>query len=217
MKIRSIKIVQQTEKLKQKNLQAKRRKYFRVFKMSVGVFYFLILTGLMTRYLLLSLENKSMKNSYNLLQTELSVVNKTLLDEINQLKNKTEGKSCPEGWMRFRNRCYYKSTEKKTWFDSRIFCQDNGADLVTINSKEEQEFVSEMNQNDESWIGVVSQWSEKSTTKWKWVDGSPVLQQFWEKEFPKAQFNYYCAVALNAEGKWTQQYPIQDIYWICEK
>lgn len=40
-----------------------------------------------------------------------------------------------------------------------------------------QEFVSEMNQNDESWIGVVAQWSEKITIKWKWVDGSPVLQQ----------------------------------------
>ncbi|XP_024154114.1 C-type lectin domain family 17, member A-like [Oryzias melastigma] len=171
----------------------------------------------MTRYLLLSLENIKMKISYNQLQAKLSDINKTLLDEINQQKNRTEGKSCPEGWMRFRNRCYYKSTEKKTWFDSRIFCQDKGSDLLVINSKEEQEFVSEMNQNDESWIGVVAQWSEKITIKWKWVDGSPVLQQFWENGFPKSSFSYFGAVAVNAEGKWTQQLYLHDLHWICEK
>ena len=49
-----------------------------------------------------------------------------------------EGKLCPEGWRRFGCSCYYKSTEKKTWSQSRRLCQERGADLVIINSKEEQ-------------------------------------------------------------------------------
>uniref|UniRef100_A0A3B3I4W1 C-type lectin domain-containing protein n=1 Tax=Oryzias latipes TaxID=8090 RepID=A0A3B3I4W1_ORYLA len=38
----------------------------------------------------------------------------------------------------FKDSCYYKSTEQKTWIDSRSFCQFVGSDLVVVNSKEEQ-------------------------------------------------------------------------------
>uniref|UniRef100_A0A3P9DPR2 C-type lectin domain-containing protein n=1 Tax=Maylandia zebra TaxID=106582 RepID=A0A3P9DPR2_9CICH len=47
-------------------------------------------------------------------------------------------RKCPEGWTRFGSKFYFKSTENKTWSDSRRACQDKGADLVMINSKEEQ-------------------------------------------------------------------------------
>ncbi|XP_020556529.1 CD209 antigen-like protein 2 isoform X2 [Oryzias latipes] len=128
--------LQQTENQKQKNLQAERRNCFRVFKFSLGVFYFLILAGLMTRYLLVSLEK-------NRLKTELSGINKTLLDEIKQLKNQVEEKRCPDVWRRFGSSCYYKSTEKRNWYGSRSFCQDEGSDLVVVNSKEEQQHFKE--------------------------------------------------------------------------
>ncbi|XP_023815519.1 killer cell lectin-like receptor subfamily G member 1 isoform X7 [Oryzias latipes] len=110
--------LQQTGNQKQKNLKAERRNCFRVFKFSLGVFCFLILAGLMTRYLLVSLEN-------NKLQIKLSV------------------KWCPEGWRRFGSSCYYESTEKKNWTDSRDFCQNKGFDLVVVNSKEEQQHFKE--------------------------------------------------------------------------
>uniref|UniRef100_A0A3Q3N3Q5 C-type lectin domain-containing protein n=1 Tax=Mastacembelus armatus TaxID=205130 RepID=A0A3Q3N3Q5_9TELE len=47
-------------------------------------------------------------------------------------------KWCPEGWTRFGCSCYFKSTEKKWWYESRTDCRNKGADLVSINSKEEQ-------------------------------------------------------------------------------
>uniref|UniRef100_A0A3P9DRJ1 C-type lectin domain-containing protein n=1 Tax=Maylandia zebra TaxID=106582 RepID=A0A3P9DRJ1_9CICH len=47
-------------------------------------------------------------------------------------------RKCPDRWMRFGSSCYFKYTEWKTWSDSRRACQDKGADLVMINSKEEQ-------------------------------------------------------------------------------
>uniref|UniRef100_A0A3P9ILM2 C-type lectin domain-containing protein n=1 Tax=Oryzias latipes TaxID=8090 RepID=A0A3P9ILM2_ORYLA len=49
-----------------------------------------------------------------------------------------KGKWCPERWKLFGSSCYYESTEKKNWTDSRSFCQDKGFDLVVVNSKEEQ-------------------------------------------------------------------------------
>uniref|UniRef100_A0A3P9C2X4 C-type lectin domain-containing protein n=1 Tax=Maylandia zebra TaxID=106582 RepID=A0A3P9C2X4_9CICH len=85
-------------------------------------------------------ELQDTKTSLTQLQSrydELSKNHSQLQEEVKKLKEKIEEK-CPEGWMRFGCSCYFKSTEKKTWSDSRRACQDKGADLVMINSKEEQ-------------------------------------------------------------------------------
>ncbi|XP_036070132.1 C-type lectin domain family 17, member A-like [Oryzias melastigma] len=151
------------------------------------------------------------------MQIQLSVINKTLLDEIKQLKDKTEGKWCPETWMRFGLNCYYKSTEEKNWIDSRSFCQYVGADLVVINSKEEQEFVSKLNPNKESWIGLFAESSPQTQkSEWKWVDGSLQTEAFWDETFADLPYDYY-AVSLNTEGKWTIVYQTKYRNWICEK
>ncbi|XP_023815487.1 CD209 antigen-like protein A [Oryzias latipes] len=149
----------------------------------------------------------------------LSGINKTLWDEIKQLKNQTEvyeGNRCPEGWKRFGSSCYYKSTEKKYWMDSRSFCQDEGSDLVVVNSKEEQEFVSALNQKAESWIGLINLWSLPKP-EWKWVDGSPLTETFWDERISKDPDGYSDAVSLSADGKWTRQYVVNNKNWICEK
>uniref|UniRef100_A0A3P9IKW6 C-type lectin domain-containing protein n=1 Tax=Oryzias latipes TaxID=8090 RepID=A0A3P9IKW6_ORYLA len=86
-------------------------------------------------------------------------------------------KRCPKGWKKFGSSCYYKSTEQKTWTDSRSSCHFVGSDLVVVNSKEEQEFVSTLNQNSESWIGLIAERSfQKQKHEWKWVDGSPLTE-----------------------------------------
>uniref|UniRef100_A0A7N6AAS6 C-type lectin domain-containing protein n=1 Tax=Anabas testudineus TaxID=64144 RepID=A0A7N6AAS6_ANATE len=66
----------------------------------------------------------------------------------------TRQKFCPEGWKKFGCSCYFKSTEEKSWYESRKHCQSRGSDLVMINSKEEQDFVMKLNMNRESWIGL---------------------------------------------------------------
>lgn len=50
---------------------------------------------------------------------------------------------CPAGWMEINSRCYFLSTESKTWEDSRKYCQSKDADLVVINSEQEQVQYSE--------------------------------------------------------------------------
>ncbi|XP_011478973.1 CD209 antigen-like protein E [Oryzias latipes] len=214
--------LQQTENQKQKNLQAERRNCFRVFKFSLGVFCFLILAGLMTRNVFVSLENNRLKNSNNPLQTELSGINKTLWDEIKQLKNQIEvfeGKWCPDGWRIFGCSCYYKSTERKYWIDSRSFCWEKGFDLVVVNSKEEQEFVSTLKPKAESWIGPIAEGSfQRHKSEWKWVDASPLTETFWDEMFSEDPYNAFHAVSLSADGKWTQlNIGHNQKYWICEK
>ncbi|KAG7215516.1 hypothetical protein INR49_014683 [Caranx melampygus] len=56
------------------------------------------------------------------------------------LQSKSDQQYCQNmtGWQHFRCSCYYKSTDKKYWNESWEDCKSRGADLVVINSKEEQ-------------------------------------------------------------------------------
>uniref|UniRef100_A0A668A745 C-type lectin domain-containing protein n=1 Tax=Myripristis murdjan TaxID=586833 RepID=A0A668A745_9TELE len=45
---------------------------------------------------------------------------------------------CPDGWTKFSSSCYFISSESKNWEESRQDCLRREADLVIINSREEQ-------------------------------------------------------------------------------
>uniref|UniRef100_A0AAZ1XTU1 C-type lectin domain-containing protein n=1 Tax=Oreochromis aureus TaxID=47969 RepID=A0AAZ1XTU1_OREAU len=160
--------LQEADVHREKKLPAVRRSWFRAFEVNLGVLYLLVVLGIMTRYALNKNENKRLhakydklnhvyndtKKNHTELQDELQDT-KTILtqlqssydklsknhsqlqEEVKKLKEKIEEK-CPDRWTRFGSSCYFKSTERKTWSESRRDCQDKGADLVMINSKEEQ-------------------------------------------------------------------------------
>ncbi len=66
-----------------------------------------------------------------------------------ELSGRVSSQQCPADWKEINSRCYFLSTERKTWEDSRKDCQSKNADLVVINSEQEQV------QNSKSVVGVV--------------------------------------------------------------
>nr|XP_024656169.1 CD209 antigen-like protein E isoform X4 [Maylandia zebra] len=163
----------------------------------------------------LHFKHNKLNHSYNELQTEhqeTKRLNSQLQEEVKKLKEKIEEK-CPDRWMRFGSSCYFKSTENKTWSESRRACQDKGADLVMINSKEEQEFISKF--AGYSWIGLrANQTSGRS--KWEWVDGSALTQTFWGEGWSDP-YSGYRGVCCDDDGKWTGSYDHESTTFICEK
>nr|XP_040056816.1 CD209 antigen-like isoform X11 [Gasterosteus aculeatus aculeatus] len=87
-------------------------------------------------------------------------------------------KTCPEGWTMFRGSCYLLSTRDGSWENGRKDCRDQGADLVIIDSLEEQKFLSSINRR-RSWIGLSDKDIEGT---WKWIDGTPLTAAYWYRD-----------------------------------
>ncbi|XP_042362334.1 asialoglycoprotein receptor 2-like isoform X2 [Plectropomus leopardus] len=222
------------------NPVAVKRRCFSAATVTLGVMYLLIFAGLYTRYISVTWEKDELQtrydqlsNNYSQLQELMSRKNvdcsqlqssyealsrnqSQLQDEVKQLRDKTEGKWCPDGWRRFGCSCYFKSDEQKSWEGSREECQQRGADLVVINSKEEQKFVIELNVRGDSWIGLWEILTDREYI-WEWVDGSPQAQTFWAPGLPQDDNYRQAATCCNQQGQWTQSDYFIDKSWICEK
>ncbi|KAL6466914.1 hypothetical protein MHYP_G00247180 [Metynnis hypsauchen] len=181
---------------------------------------------LKTSYNTLTIEREQLKTSYNNLTIErdqLKTSNTNLTKASEQLQERFSKlrKSIEQAQGCFRDSVYYISTEKKSWSESRKDCTSKGADLVIINSREEQEYISTILRNREAWIGLTDMEIEGV---WKWVDNSILTTGFWwtgePNDFNK---NEDCAIA-GYEGAGSERastwadYPCNHhIVGLCEK
>ncbi|KAG7235854.1 hypothetical protein INR49_002051 [Caranx melampygus] len=81
----------------------------------------------------------------------------------------TQEHSCPEDWLLFETSCYRISSQRKSWDDSRQDCLERDADLVIINNRLEQNFLTGFTVA--TWVGMTDR---KVEDVWVWVDGTLV-------------------------------------------
>ncbi|XP_076874406.1 uncharacterized protein LOC143524812 [Brachyhypopomus gauderio] len=164
---------------------------------------------LQTSYNNLTVERDQLQTNY----TNLTVERDQLLMESAVLQ---KGLSVL-GWNYFNSSLYYISTEEKTWSESRQDCRERGADLVIINSREEQEFMFEMVNNTHAWIGLTDMNTEGI---WKWVDGSrPPNTGYWAQGEPNGKGIEHCGevVIFTYSKGWNDWTCSNKNKWICEK
>nr|XP_029500374.1 CD209 antigen-like protein E isoform X1 [Oncorhynchus nerka] len=163
---------------------------------------------LQTRYNNLTEEKDQLQTRYNNLTEEKGHI---------QAKLFVIEQHCQERWIYFDSKFYFLSTEKKTWKQSRQDCLDRGADLVIINSREEQTFV--FNLHLRAWIGLNDSVTEGT---WKWVDGTPLTTGYWAAEQPDDyERQEDCAEIYYGQGDpvktWNDYKCGTNHNWICEK
>ncbi|KAF5893773.1 C-type lectin domain family 4 member E-like isoform X1, partial [Clarias magur] len=131
---------------------------------------------LQTSYNNLTIERDQLQTSYNNLTIErnqLQTSYNNLTIERDQLQRERD--VCLRKLIdtykvgSFNSSLYFMSNEKKSWTESRQNCRDKGADLVIINSREEQKFIAEQLRGGQAWIGLSDRDNEG---EWKWVDGT---------------------------------------------
>ncbi|KAM9398882.1 uncharacterized protein ACWYII_031318 isoform 8-T8 [Salvelinus alpinus] len=162
---------------------------------------------LQTRYNNLTEERDQLQTSYNNLTKEKGHI---------QAKLFVIEQHFQEGWRYFDSSLYFLSTETKTWEESRQDCQERGADLVIINSREEQTFV--FNLHLRAWIGLTDSVTEGT---WKWVDGTPLTTGYWGTGQPDNNGQEDCVEIYYGQydpvKTWNDENCKTHHDWICEK
>ncbi|KFM78117.1 Macrophage mannose receptor 1, partial [Stegodyphus mimosarum] len=96
--------------------------------------------------------------------------------------------SCNKGWFPFEDKCYRiggrKRIGKLSWEKASQRCIDYGGHLVTIHSKEQQDFIRTfllLSVRENVWIGLHDRINE---SLYEWADGSSVNYKNWEPMEP---------------------------------
>ncbi|KAI5227037.1 CD209 antigen isoform X1 [Manis pentadactyla] len=121
---------------------------------------------------------------------------------------------CSWNWEFFQGNCYFFSQTKDAWKASVAACQGMKAQLVIVNTTEEQKFLTVWNarKNQRIWIGLSDHHSEGA---WKWVDDTPLLLSFWQEGEPNNHDNEDCG-ELSGNG-WNDNKCSTENFWTCEK
>ncbi|XP_061534800.1 CD209 antigen-like protein E [Phycodurus eques] len=149
---------------------------------------------------------------FGLLCVLQAVLNITL-----RLSHSTTEESCPQGWLQFSGSCYYISSQRRSWDNSRRDCLQRDADLVIIDSRQEQAFLTGFTKA--TWIGMSDRDHEGI---WIWVNGTPVKKNRlrWAPGQPDGAFGgEYCGdlrTMMNFIGLNDSNCSVRS-QWICEK
>ncbi|XP_041929173.1 C-type lectin domain family 4 member F-like [Alosa sapidissima] len=169
---------------------------------------------LQANYNTLSKDKDQLQNRYNELKRDRESLNTSYVNLENERNDMQKG-LLDLGWRYFDSHLYYISTMNKSWDDARQDCKSRGADLIKIDSQEEQEFVSSFNK--EAWIGLSDVNIEG---QWRWVDGSPLTTKFWAKDQPNSYKGEQDCVKLWLSPpleNWNDEKCSIVHTWICEK
>ncbi|XP_067093998.1 asialoglycoprotein receptor 1 [Osmerus mordax] len=92
-----------------------------------------------------------------------------------------ECKPCRDNWIVFQSSCYQFMEGWKSWYWSQEDCKSKNANLIVIESMDEQEFISNYTSfyydaYHGYWIGLSK--TEMPNQRWKWVDGSNLTTSY---------------------------------------
>ncbi|XP_026087228.1 CD209 antigen-like protein E [Carassius auratus] len=137
--------------------------------------------------------------------------------------------NCDVSWTAYNGKLYFFSSNYMDWSRSRAFCVSKGADLVTITSQTEQEFLASKIKA-WYWIGLSDLETEGH---WVWVNNQTLSEtevQFWYKrESGKSEPDNWkeedptgenCAIVKNDFSYLENWFDVScnyEIMFICEK
>ncbi|XP_038062768.1 neurocan core protein-like [Patiria miniata] len=124
----------------------------------------------------------------------------------------TKGEGCDEGWIPFREFCFFPGAASLSWSDARQDCRQRGGDLAVITDKPTNDFVKQNRASSaHNWIGLHDPRPDLAPTderQFVWTDGkSPDYYGFskWKTGQPNnADGNEDCVVFVRT-GDWVDK------------
>ena len=108
--------------------------------------------------------------------------------------------------------------EKKNWNDAEAHCVKIGGHLVSIDSREEQNFILRLFKESvgtKGWIGLNDRNQE---SLYEWTDGTTVEYEYWNSGQPDdAAAGQDCAALTKSNGRWYDENCVIQNSFVCEK
>ncbi|XP_028249645.1 CD209 antigen-like protein E [Parambassis ranga] len=209
-------------------VRSSHRRFYPAVILSLGLLSFFLLVGLVTlgvHYHRLGADLTAIKDNLTEERARLTASLTNLTAKLQCLTAQSDwDKHCPAGWRLFRCVCYFFSADSASWERSRQDCREKGADLVAIDSYEEQEFLT-TTINQTSWIGLNDRDHEGT---WKWSDGTPLdsTPAYWKQKQPDngdgdplcgEEDCVHIVADETTKNNWNDLKCDASIRWICEK
>eukprot|EP00117_Sycon_ciliatum_P008894 scpid15029/ scgid11407/ Macrophage mannose receptor 1; C-type lectin domain family 13 member D; C-type lectin domain family 13 member D-like; Macrophage mannose receptor 1-like protein 1 len=129
--------------------------------------------------------------------------------------------NCNPGWKKFGSSCYREFSDVRMGYDEAyINCTQQGGDLLIVNSKAEQKFVTGMvTRGDVSeyvWMGLSDQDRERY---WRWADGTPLSRTRYSNWGPSQPNNYKnedCVAIHSSDSMWYDRSCDEPHSFVCE-
>ncbi|XP_020783677.2 natural killer cells antigen CD94 isoform X2 [Boleophthalmus pectinirostris] len=128
-------------------------------------------------------------------------------------RQRCQSSVCDDGWLYSSRYCFLFSPERKTWEDSRQFCEKKGGMLAVITNPDLQTFLTK-NAAVQYWIGL-----SYKDGRWSWVNGQDLEGNFWLDSNPGTG---NCAMLFGVrnnktENNWGKNLCTRPKYCICQK
>ncbi|KAL5019932.1 hypothetical protein ScPMuIL_002824 [Solemya velum] len=134
-------------------------------------------------------------------------------------KGNAGGNACQGSWMAFGSSCYRFSRSRSMWGGAKRKCFRDGGHLVSIESREEHEFIGQHLEH-KMWMGANDKTKEGV---WRWQgDGRKMNYTNWKPGEPSNGILFIvedCAYIRREKGEtlWVDYPCITPLYYICEK
>ncbi|CAH3124164.1 unnamed protein product, partial [Porites lobata] len=111
---------------------------------------------------------------------------------------------CKMGWQEWNQACYKLSKDFKPFSNASSICRQSGAELVSIASLQENEFVHNISEGEDVFIGLRA---AKANDSFVWLDGSTFDYTRWEDGEPNETngdcvVDGCCVILVEPTGRW---------------
>lgn len=122
--------------------------------------------------------------------------------------------NCKAGWQEWNQACYKVSTDQTQFSNALTLCKQHGANLASIHSPQENEFVLNLSGGKDVFIGLSDTAIEGTFV---WSDGSTVAYTNWEDGEPDDDYAMGdCVILRTANGKWNDTPCIMWYEYVCK-
>ncbi|XP_043227500.1 C-type lectin domain family 4 member F-like [Amphibalanus amphitrite] len=137
------------------------------------------------------------------------------LSSVQNMLRSPARQACPDGWIRHSDGCYIISSSRASWTSAKRLCSsmDSRSQLASVHRENDDLVTSLASSAGESvWIGLTRRSSSRSTTRWAWVDGSPLDFTNWASGEPNNGRGFWSrdsgnenCVLLRSSGVWNDE------------